>query len=70
LFAAELAKARCLKNELAKCKFEYTNLEAMAIEAEQLHAGTLSTMEAMYMSRVSSFEDGLTSMVVASRTSF
>ena len=46
------------------------NLDAMAIEAEQLHVGTLSTMEAMYMSRVSSFEDELTSMVVASRTSF
>ena len=61
---------RRLKNELVECKFEYMNLDAMAIEAEQLHVGTLSTMEAMYMSRVSSFEDELTSMVVASRTSF
>ena len=55
----ESAKARCLKNELAKCKSEYANLEAMATEANRLHAGTLSAMEAKYVSQVSSLEDEL-----------
>ena len=31
----------------------------MAAEAEQLHAGTLSAMEAKYVSQVSSLEDEL-----------
>jgi hypothetical protein len=67
LFAAESAKVRCLKDELAECKSEYANLEAVATEVEWLHAGTLSTMEAKYMSRVSSLEDERRSVVVAGR---
>jgi hypothetical protein len=39
----------CQKNELAKCKSDYANLETVAAEAEQLHAGTLSAMEAKYL---------------------
>ena len=56
---------RCLKDELAECKFEYMNLEAMATEAEWLHAGTLSTMEAKYMLRVSFPKDELRSIVTS-----
>jgi hypothetical protein len=50
VLTVESAKARHLKNGLAKCKSEYMNLDAMATEAEWLHAGTLSAMEAKYMS--------------------
>jgi hypothetical protein len=50
VLTVESAKARHLKNELAKCKSEYMNLDAMATEAEWLHAGTLLAMEAKYMS--------------------
>ena len=39
----------------------------MAVEAERLHIGTLFAMEAKYMSRMSSLEDGLQSVVVAGR---
>jgi hypothetical protein len=67
LFVAESAKARRLKVELAKCKSEYANLEAVDAENEWLHAGTLLTMEAKYMSWVSSLEDELRSVVVAGR---
>ena len=49
LFAVKMGKVRCLKNELAECKSNYANLEAMATEAEQLHVGTLSAMEAKYV---------------------
>ena len=68
MFAVELTKARCLKDELAKCKSDYVNLEVVAAEAEQLHAGTLSAMEAKYMLRMSSLEDELRSIVTAGRT--
>ena len=65
MFAAESAKARCLKDELAECKSEYANLEAMAAEVDRLHARTLSAIEAKYVSRMSSLEDELRSIVVA-----
>ena len=65
MFVAKSAKARCLKDELAECKSEYVNLEAMATEAEWLHARTLSTMEAKYMLRVSFPKDELRSVVIA-----
>jgi hypothetical protein len=67
LFTAESAKARRLKDELVECKSRYVNLEAMATEVEWLHTGTLSTMEAKYMSRVSSLEDEVRSIVMAGR---
>ena len=51
MFVAESAKARCLKDELAECKSDYANLEAM---------------EAKYVSQVSSLEDELQSVVTAS----
>jgi hypothetical protein len=38
LFAGESAKAMRLKNELAECKSDYANLEAMAAKAKRLHA--------------------------------
>ena len=41
MFAAESAKARRLKDELAECKSEHANLEAMATEANRIHVGTL-----------------------------
>jgi hypothetical protein len=63
----ESAKARHLKDELAECKSEYANLEAVAAEVEWLHTGTLSTMEAKYMSWVSSLGDERWSVVVAGR---
>jgi hypothetical protein len=50
LFATELTKARHLKDELAECKSDYANLEAVAVEAEQLHAETHSAMEVKYVS--------------------
>jgi hypothetical protein len=50
VLTVESAKARHLKNELVECKSEYMNLDAMATEAEWLHAGTLLAMEAKYMS--------------------
>ena len=59
MFTAESAKARRLKNELTECKSDYTNLEAMAAEAKRLHGGTLSAMEAKYVSQVLSLEDEL-----------
>jgi hypothetical protein len=65
LFVAESAKARRLKDELAKCKSEYANLEVVDTETEWLHTGTLLTMEAKYMSWVSSLEYKLRSIVVA-----
>jgi hypothetical protein len=65
LFTAESAKARCLKDKLAECKSKDANLEAMATEADRLHAGTLSAMEAKYVSRMSTLEDKLRSIVVA-----
>ena len=65
MFAAESAKARRLKDELAECKSEYANLEAMATEVDRLHVGTLLAMEVKYVSRVSSLEDELRSVVVA-----
>ena len=40
------------------------NLEAVAAEAEWLHVGTLSAMEAEYVSRMSSLEDELRSIAV------
>ena len=58
---------RHLKDELAMCKSEYANLVAVAAEAEWLHAGTLSTIEAKYMSWVSSLENKLRSIVAAGR---
>ena len=61
----ESAKPRCLKDELAKCKSEYANLEAMATEADRLHIGTLSAMEVEYVSWMSSLEDELRSIVTA-----
>ena len=67
MFAAESAKARCLKDELAECKSEYANLEAMAAEDDRLHIGTLSAMEVEYVLRVSSLEDELRSIVAAGR---
>ena len=57
MFVAESAKARCLKNELAECKSDYANLEAVAAEAERLHAGTLLSMEEKYVSQVSSLDE-------------
>ena len=65
MFVAKSAKARCLKDELAECKSEYVNLEAMATEVDRLHVGTLLAMEVKYVSRVSSLEDELRSVVVA-----
>ena len=62
MFAVESAKARCLKDELAKCKSDYVNLEVVATEA--LHVGTLSAMEAEYVSQMSSLEDELRSVVM------
>ena len=59
MFIAESAKVTCLKNELAECKFDYANLETVAAKAERLHIGTLSAMEAKYVSQVSSLEDEL-----------
>ena len=50
---------RCLQNELAECKSDYANLEAVATEAKRLHAGTISAIEAKYVSQVSSLEDEL-----------
>jgi hypothetical protein len=67
VFTAESAKARRLKDELAECKFNYVNLEAVAAKAERLHAGTLSAMEAEYVSWMSSLEDELRSVVAAGR---
>jgi hypothetical protein len=67
LFTAESAKARRLKDELVECKSEYVNLEAMAAEVEWLHRGTHPTMEAKYMSRVSSLKDEVRSIVMAGR---
>ena len=57
--------ARCLNNELTGCKSDHANLEVVATKAECLHAGTLSTMEAKYVSQVSSLEDELRSVVMA-----
>jgi DNA topoisomerase IB len=65
LFAAKSAKARHLKDELAECKSKYANLEAMAVKTDRLHAGTLLAMEAEYVSRVSSLEDEIKSVVMA-----
>jgi len=65
LFIAESAKARRLKDELAKCKSKYVNLQAMAVEVDRLHAGTLVIMDAKYVSWMSSLEDELRSIVVA-----
>ena len=59
MFIEESTKARHLKNELAECKSDYANLETMVAKAEQLHIGTLSAMEAKYVSQVSSLEDEL-----------
>ena len=70
MFTVESAKARRLKNELAECKSNYANLEAMADEAERLHVGTLSAMEAKYVSQVSSLEDELRSAVAAGRAAY
>ena len=56
MFIAESVKARCLKDELAECKSDYMNLEAVAAEAEQLHVETLSAMEAKYVSQLSSLK--------------
>ena len=67
MFIAESAKARRLKNELAKCKSEYANLEAMAAEDDRLHIGTLSAMEVEYVLRVSSLEDEHRGVVTAGR---
>ena len=66
LLIAESAKVRCLKNELAECKSDYVNLKAIATEAWRLHAEILLAMEAKYVSQVSSLEDELRSLVVAS----
>ena len=66
LSTAESAKARCLKDELAECKSAYANLKAMDAEADRLHTRALSTMKAKYASQVSSLEDELWSLVVAS----
>ena len=63
MFVAESAKARNLKDELAECKSEYANLEAMAAEVDRLHVGTLSAIEAKYVSRMSSLDDELRSVV-------
>ena len=57
---------RRLKNKLTECKSDYANLEAVATEAEWLHAGTLLAMEAKYVSQVSSLEGELRSVVTAS----
>ena len=43
----------------------YANLEAIATKADRLHRGTLSAMEAKYVSQVLSLEDELTGIVVA-----
>jgi hypothetical protein len=51
-------------DKLIECKSKYVNLEAMAAKVEWLHAGTLLTMEAKYMLRVSSLEDKLRSIVM------
>ena len=65
MLIAESAKARRLKNKLVECKSNYANLEAMATEAERLHARTRSSMEAQYVSQVLSLEDELGGVVVA-----
>ena len=65
--ATESAKAKCLHDELTECKSAYENLEAVATEADRLHTGTLSAMEAKYVSQVSSLEDELRSVVMAGR---
>lgn len=65
LLITESAKVRRLKNEIAECKSEYTNLEVMAAKAELLHTRTLSNMQAKYVSHVSSLEDELRSVVAA-----
>ena len=70
LLIAELAKAGHLKNELVKCKSEYANLEAMDAEAERLHTKTLLAMEAEYVSRVSSLEGELQSVVAVGRAAY
>jgi len=62
-----LAKVRRLKNKLTECKSDYANLEAVATEAEWLHAGTLLAMEAKYVSQVSSLEDEHRGVVTAGR---
>ena len=64
MFVAKSAKARCLKDELAECKSEYVNLEAMATEVDRLHAGTLSAIEVKYVSQMPSLEDELRNVVV------
>jgi len=46
------------------------NLEAMTAEAEWMHIGTLLAMEAKYVSRMSSLEDELRSVVVAGRAAY
>ena len=56
---------RRLKNKLTECKSDYANLEAVATEAELLHAGTRSAMEAKYVYQVPSLEDELRSVVAA-----
>jgi hypothetical protein len=66
LLTAESAKVRCLRDELPKCKSAYANLEAVAAEANRLHARTLLAMEVKYMSQVPSLEDELRSVVAAS----
>ena len=67
MFIAESTKATRLKNELAECKSDYANLETVAAKAEWLHIGTLSAMEAKYVSQVSSLEDEIQSVVTAGR---
>jgi hypothetical protein len=67
LFTAESAKARHLKDEIAECKSDYVNLEGIAVEVERLHTETLSAVEAKYVSRVSSLEGELQSVVVVGR---
>ena len=61
---------RRLKNKLTECKSDYANLEAVATEAELLHAGTRSAMEAKYVYQVPSLEDELRSAVAAGRAAY
>ena len=70
MFTEESTKARHLKDELAECKFNYANLEAMDAEAERLHTKTLLAMEAEYVSRVSSLEGELQSVVAVGRAAY
>ena len=66
MFTAKLAKVRCLKDELAECKSDYANLEAVAAKLRSYTQRPFLAMEAKYVSRVSSLEGELESVVVAS----